>query len=130
MKVHRKGLASDRTVIDVYLGEGASQRLGKLMEECARMSLALDLQGVSSGYGHHLVIRDVSLSVEQGHLTALIGPNGHGKTTLAANHLGAGEPQSRENHLSWARVPIRSARTKSSAPASSMCRRAISSFPR
>lgn len=28
-----RGLASDRTVIDVYLGEGASQRLGKLMEE-------------------------------------------------------------------------------------------------
>jgi branched-chain amino acid transport system ATP-binding protein len=27
-----KGLASDRTVIDVYLGEGASQRLGKLVE--------------------------------------------------------------------------------------------------
>lgn len=30
-----KGLASDRTVIDVYLGEGASQRLGKLMEQGA-----------------------------------------------------------------------------------------------
>jgi branched-chain amino acid transport system ATP-binding protein len=28
-----QGLARDRTVIDVYLGEGASQRLGKLMEE-------------------------------------------------------------------------------------------------
>lgn len=28
-----KGLTSDRTVVDVYLGEGASQRLGKLMEE-------------------------------------------------------------------------------------------------
>ena len=28
-----KGLVSDRTVIDVYLGEGASQRLGKLMDE-------------------------------------------------------------------------------------------------
>ena len=28
-----KGLTSDRTVIDVYLGEGASQRLGRLMEE-------------------------------------------------------------------------------------------------
>ena len=27
-----QGLAKDRTVIDVYLGEGASQRLGKLME--------------------------------------------------------------------------------------------------
>ncbi|MFN4140422.1 ABC transporter ATP-binding protein [Aestuariivirga sp.] len=28
-----RGLISDRTVIDVYLGEGASQRLGKLMTE-------------------------------------------------------------------------------------------------
>ena len=27
-----QGLAKDRTVIDVYLGEGASERLGKLME--------------------------------------------------------------------------------------------------
>jgi branched-chain amino acid transport system ATP-binding protein len=27
-----RGLTSDRTVIDVYLGEGASQRLGRLME--------------------------------------------------------------------------------------------------
>jgi branched-chain amino acid transport system ATP-binding protein len=30
-----KGLTADRTVIDVYLGEGASQRLGRLMEEGA-----------------------------------------------------------------------------------------------
>jgi branched-chain amino acid transport system ATP-binding protein len=28
-----RGLISDRTVIDVYLGEGASQRLGKLLAE-------------------------------------------------------------------------------------------------
>jgi branched-chain amino acid transport system ATP-binding protein len=46
------------------------------------MSAALDLTGVSSGYGHHLVIRDVALKVEEGTLGALIGPNGHGKTTL------------------------------------------------
>ena len=26
------GLVKDRTVIDVYLGEGASQRLGKMLE--------------------------------------------------------------------------------------------------
>lgn len=30
-----RGVASDRTVIDVYLGEGASQRLGKLMEDAS-----------------------------------------------------------------------------------------------
>lgn len=43
---------------------------------------ALELKDVSSGYGNQLVIRNVSLTVEQGHLAALIGPNGHGKTTL------------------------------------------------
>ena len=30
-----QGLARDRTVVDVYLGEGASQRLAKLMEQAA-----------------------------------------------------------------------------------------------
>ena len=46
------------------------------------MTVLLDIKGVSSGYGQHLVIRNVSLSIEQGQLAALIGPNGHGKTTL------------------------------------------------
>ena len=46
------------------------------------MTVLLDIKGVSSGYGQHMVIRDVSLSIEQGQLAALIGPNGHGKTTL------------------------------------------------
>lgn len=46
------------------------------------MAHALTLSNVASGYGQHLVIRDVSLEVPQGTLAALIGPNGHGKTTL------------------------------------------------
>lgn len=46
------------------------------------MSTALELSGVSSGYGAQLVIRDVSLAIQHGTLVALIGPNGHGKTTL------------------------------------------------
>ena len=46
------------------------------------MNTALELAGVSAGYGHQLVIRDVSLTVNEGELAALIGPNGHGKTTL------------------------------------------------
>jgi len=46
------------------------------------MNAALELMGVSAGYGHQLVIRDVSLRVGEGELAALIGPNGHGKTTL------------------------------------------------
>jgi len=46
------------------------------------VTFALEIKGVSSGYGHQLVVREASLSVEQGKLAALIGPNGHGKTTL------------------------------------------------
>lgn len=46
------------------------------------MADALALANVASGYGQHLVIRDVSLTVPEGTLAALIGPNGHGKTTL------------------------------------------------
>lgn len=46
------------------------------------MAHALTLENVASGYGQHLVIRDVSLSILEGVLAALIGPNGHGKTTL------------------------------------------------
>lgn len=46
------------------------------------MSVALALQNVAAGYGQHLVLRDVSLDVQEGTLAALIGPNGHGKTTL------------------------------------------------
>ena len=46
------------------------------------MSIALAVENVASGYGPHLVLREVSFSVAEGTLAALIGPNGHGKTTL------------------------------------------------
>lgn len=46
------------------------------------MSIALSLANVASGYGPHLVLSGVSLEVRTGTLAALIGPNGHGKTTL------------------------------------------------
>ncbi|SMF55761.1 amino acid/amide ABC transporter ATP-binding protein 2, HAAT family [Tistlia consotensis] len=46
------------------------------------MSALLTLERVSAGYGHQQVIRDLSLALGEGQLAALIGPNGHGKTTL------------------------------------------------
>jgi branched-chain amino acid transport system ATP-binding protein len=45
------------------------------------MSL-LELDAVTSGYQRGNVVTDVSLAVEAGSIVALVGPNGHGKTTL------------------------------------------------
>ncbi len=46
------------------------------------MTPLLSLAGLSAGYGANQVLRGVSLEVPEGRLTAIIGPNGHGKTTL------------------------------------------------
>jgi branched-chain amino acid transport system ATP-binding protein len=43
---------------------------------------ALELQGVTAGYGRSTVLRDVNLDVPAGSIVALLGPNGAGKTTL------------------------------------------------
>lgn len=42
----------------------------------------LTLSRASAGYGSRLVLREIDLVVPAGQLVTLIGPNGHGKTTL------------------------------------------------
>ena len=42
----------------------------------------LDIRSVEAGYGGQKVLRDVSIEVPTGAIVTLIGPNGHGKTTL------------------------------------------------
>jgi branched-chain amino acid transport system ATP-binding protein len=42
----------------------------------------LELRGIRAGYGEHVVLRDVSLTVQPGSVVAVLGPNGAGKTTL------------------------------------------------
>lgn len=46
------------------------------------MTTILELKDVKSGYGQQQVINGVNLTISEGRLIALIGPNGHGKTTL------------------------------------------------
>jgi len=43
---------------------------------------ALELRDVSAGYGETTIVRDVTLEVRGGETLVIVGPNGHGKTTL------------------------------------------------
>jgi branched-chain amino acid transport system ATP-binding protein len=44
--------------------------------------LALQIAGLKAGYGGLSVLREITMDVPEGTVIALIGPNGHGKTTL------------------------------------------------
>src|SRR5690606_38896674 len=46
------------------------------------MKALLELKGLTAGYGSQLVLHDLSLAIADAGMTAIIGPNGHGKTTL------------------------------------------------
>jgi heme exporter protein A len=43
---------------------------------------AIELAGVGRAYGDRVVLRDLTLAVEEGSTLAVLGPNGAGKTTL------------------------------------------------
>jgi branched-chain amino acid transport system ATP-binding protein len=52
----------------------------------------LEIETVSSGYGEVQILWDVSLALEPGKLTALVGSNGAGKTTLLRTTVGLIRP--------------------------------------
>jgi len=44
--------------------------------------IVLSVTGVEAGYGQGMVLHGIDLEVAKGELVVVIGPNGHGKTTL------------------------------------------------
>ena len=52
------------------------------------MTAALEISGVSSGYGEALVLRNIDLVIEPGEIFALLGKNGMGKSTLLKTIMG------------------------------------------
>jgi branched-chain amino acid transport system ATP-binding protein len=54
----------------------------------------LDIQGLTAGYDRANVLEDVSLTIEPGRITCLLGSNGSGKTTLIRSILGLTVPRS------------------------------------
>ena len=52
------------------------------------MTSALDIRGLSAGYGSLRILHDIDLSIEPGERVGVIGLNGHGKTTLMRAIMG------------------------------------------
>lgn len=61
----------------------------------------LVLDNISAGYGAVSVLHEVSLTVRQGELVALLGMNGNGKSTLLNAILGFVKPTAGEISLEW-----------------------------
>ena len=57
------------------------------------MSSILEIEGVYTAYDKADVLRGVSLSVDAGRITCLLGSNGSGKTTLVRSILGLTPPR-------------------------------------
>lgn len=75
---------------------------------------ALVLRGISHAYSDNQVLRDVNLVVEQGSLTAILGPSGEGKTTLLRLISGFENPDAGE--IEVAGNVVFSAKTKPVPP--------------
>ncbi len=74
------------------------------------MSAVIEVENVSKAYGGVVANKDISLTVEKGSITGLIGPNGSGKTTMFNSIVGfhpidAGSIRFEGHEISRLRVP-------------------------
>jgi branched-chain amino acid transport system ATP-binding protein len=59
----------------------------------------LDVEGIDAYYGESHILRDLSLTVEEGEICTLLGRNGAGKTTTLRSIAGADPPQVRNGTI-------------------------------
>jgi ABC-2 type transport system ATP-binding protein len=60
--------------------------------EATALQQVLHVTRLSAGYGRHIILHELDLTVARGEWLALLGPNGAGKTTLLSCIVGAQAP--------------------------------------
>ncbi|HEX8907874.1 MAG TPA: ATP-binding cassette domain-containing protein [Anaeromyxobacteraceae bacterium] len=87
---------ADPAVHEAYLGGVDASLAAQAREAAAHAEPGpplLTLEGVSSAYGLSQILHDVSLTVRQGEIVALLGRNGAGKTTTLRSIMGLLPPR-------------------------------------
>jgi len=83
-------VSADPEVRRVYLGESTETKPTplKAVATSSRPEV-LRLESVTAGYGDMIALREVSMTVREGEIAAVLGANGAGKSTLCAAVVGA-----------------------------------------
>lgn len=76
-----------------------SALLGYFMLDNSRQNI-INIDNVSFSYAHHKVLKNISHAFAKGSLTAIIGPNGGGKSTLLKLIMGILTPSQGNIHFS------------------------------
>ena len=68
----------------------------------------LEVRNLWAGYQDVQIVRGIDLTIHQGETVVLIGPNGHGKTTLLRTISGLIKPKQGQIHFAGQEVTGRS----------------------